>query len=48
MRSIIIGVYSLLCHFLQKTFPDQYPQPIVAKEGEEDDVSGLVAKWDVS
>ena len=32
---------------LQKySSPGKYPQPIEPKEGEEDDVSGLVAKWD--
>ena len=30
---------------LQKSSPDKYPQPIKPKEDEEDDVSGLVAKW---
>ena len=42
---LAIAAWCGVCHMLQKSSPDNYPQPIVPKEGEEDDVSGLVAKW---
>ncbi len=43
---VAVALWCGIMHLLQKSSPDKYPEPILPKDGEEDDVSGLVAKWD--